>query len=189
MAADSQSGSPTSPPTNKPLPQRPSRFIESEAFTRTPSSRSNPFLSSILSEQDQHMPSPHVSPTTPSIRSPTFRPPPPLQRKFSWEGSPSEDATSLSLASPSHPPLSRFELPGRTSRTVPSQKDRRSLEEQRRRGKDRESIFQRGVDARKERERRMSGDNLVGRLRALTTGQSTLERKIMAGEVMVYPGT
>jgi hypothetical protein len=189
MAAVSQSGSPTSPTNNKQLPQRPSRFIESEAFTRTPSSRSNPFLSSVLSEQDQHhSPSHHVSPATPNSTSPTFRTAQ-LQRKFSWEDSPSEETQSPSFTSPSHPLFRRFELPGRSSRTVQGQKGRRSLEERRRRGKDREFHFQRDVDAGKERERGITGENIVGRLRALTTGQSTLERKMMAGEVTVYPGT
>jgi hypothetical protein len=152
------SSSSSTSPTN---PQRPSRFIEGEPVTHSPSSAANPLFVSILSEQDHReslrrsnsrsrqgsnssISSSHSQPTTANESSPQKQPIKSTRPPIDW--------TAATGASPS--------LEG---------KDRSSLEE----GRLKET----------------TSEKIVGRIRALTAGHSGLERKIQKGEVVPYPGT
>lgn len=148
----------SSSPTNQ---QRPSRFIEGESLTHSPSSTTNPLFASILSEQDHHES---------------------LQRSNSRSRQGSKSSTSSSHSQPAtfnesspqkqpikstRPPMDWAAAAGTSSN--PKGKNRNSLEEDRPKG--------------------TTSEKIVGRIRALTAGHSGLERKIQKGKVVPYPGT
>lgn len=150
-------------PASHPIPQRPSRFIEGEPLTDSPSSTTNPLFASILSEQDHHE----------SQRRSNSR---------SRQGS-SSSANSSHSQPPRTTETSPQKQPIKSTRPVESmdwttktgsssyraETGRSSLEEGRLKG--------------------TTSEKIVGRIRALTGSHSGLERKIQKGEVVLYPGT
>lgn len=144
-------------------PQRPSRFIEGEPLTHSPSSTTNPLFASILSEQDHHE----------SLRRLNSRS---RQGSSSSTTSSHFQPTTSNEASPQKQPIKSTRPiesmdwtanPGSSSDR--SERGRGSLEE----GRLKETM----------------SEKIVGRIRALTGGQSDIERKIQKGEAVPYPGT
>jgi hypothetical protein len=148
-------------PTSHPSPQRPSRFIEGEPVTHTSSSTTNPLFTSILSEQDHHE----------SLRRSNSR---------SRQGS---SCSTNSYHSP--PPMANDATPQKQ----PIQSTRPPIDWTATRGAsaDPEEKGQSSVEEGRLKE--TTSEKIVGRIRALTGGHSSLERKLQKGEVVPYPGT
>jgi hypothetical protein len=150
-------------PTSNPNPQRPSRFIEGEPLTHSPSSATNPLLASILSEQDQHE----------SLRRSNSR---------SRQGSSSSTNSSHSQP-PTSTETSPQKQPIKSTRPVESMDWTAKTGPSSDRAETGRSSLQEG------RLKETTSEKIVGRIRALTGSHSGLERKIQKGEVVPYPGT
>lgn len=155
--------------TSHPSPLRPSRFVEGEPLTQSPSSTTSPLLTSILFEQDEsesRLRAGSRSRQGSGSSASSTRSQRPTAKEISRRAQSLQ--SQVNNYSGAIDPIGWRGV--KTSPTSFALKGRNSLEEGR-------------------QKLETTGEKIVGRLRALTTSHSSLEHKIQTGKVVPYPGT